>query len=137
AGSLLVQSRALDAARGAGIVVSAPKPAAPPEPDPDILEDDPPEILDDDEVAAPEVGPGPTKPTGSKRPSGRKRGDSDSDEELGGSTRDPGKAAELAEQGMSALSAGRRSEASGLFNQAISYDHRNAMALMGLSQVYF
>ncbi|HLT40736.1 MAG TPA: tetratricopeptide repeat protein, partial [Enhygromyxa sp.] len=73
-------------------------------------------------------------PTGKK---GGRRPKSGGDEQLGSHARDPHKAAELAEQGMAALSAGRRSEASGLFNQAISYDHSNAMALMGLSQVYF
>ena len=33
--------------------------------------------------------------------------------------------------------AGQRSQAKSLFNQAISYDPRNAKALMGLSDVYF
>ena len=137
AGSLLVQSRALDAARGAGIAVKAPAPfgEAPEVEEPEVEEPEvEPEVIEDEPVA--EVGPGP-KHVGKKPSSGRKRGTGDDDEELGGATRDPDKAAELAEQGMAALSAGRRSEASGLFNQAISYDHRNAMALMGLSQVYF
>ena len=38
---------------------------------------------------------------------------------------------------MTALAAGRRNDAKNLFDQAISYDSRNAMALMGLSDVYF
>ncbi len=59
------------------------------------------------------------------------------DAELGKGERNPDKADELADQGLSALRAGRRSEASKLFNQAISYDNRSAKALMGLSDVYF
>jgi tetratricopeptide (TPR) repeat protein len=38
---------------------------------------------------------------------------------------------------MSALRSGNRSEAERLFNQAIASDVRNAMALMGLSNIYF
>jgi len=133
AGSLLVQTRALDAARGAGISVTAPtesgaalgQPTPPPDGELDGAPGD-----DDDDDATGESQPNPTKPSGGKRKPG-------SDESLGGSARDPGKAAELAKQGTAALQAGRRSEATNLFNQAISYDHRNAMALIGLSDVYF
>jgi serine/threonine protein kinase len=56
---------------------------------------------------------------------------------LGSAERDPAKAKELAEQGQAALRAGRRSEASSLFNQAIAFDHTNAAALSGLSDIYF
>jgi len=56
---------------------------------------------------------------------------------LGSGERDPDKAKQLAEEGQSALRSGRRSEASSLFNQALAHDHTNAMALMGLSDVYF
>jgi serine/threonine protein kinase len=56
---------------------------------------------------------------------------------LGGAERDPERAKELAEQGMAALRAGRRSEASSLFNQAIAFDRSNATALMGLSDIAF
>ncbi|MBC8074055.1 MAG: hypothetical protein IAG13_37390, partial [Deltaproteobacteria bacterium] len=56
---------------------------------------------------------------------------------LGAATRDPVKAKELAEQGLAALRSGKRSEASSLFNQAIAYDHTNAAALSGLSDIYF
>ena len=38
---------------------------------------------------------------------------------------------------MAALRAGQRSKAASLFNQAISFDRKNAKALMGLSDVYF
>jgi tetratricopeptide (TPR) repeat protein len=58
-------------------------------------------------------------------------------EKLGGSTRDPERARELAKEGHSALSAGRRKDAESLFNQAIGYDSRCAEALIGLSDVYF
>ena len=51
--------------------------------------------------------------------------------------RDPAKAAKLAGQGVMALKAGRRSEAGGLFNQAISFDRKNVEALIGLSDVFF
>ena len=51
--------------------------------------------------------------------------------------RDPKRARELAEEGSAALRAGRRSDASTLFHQAIAYDNRNVKALMGLSDVYF
>ncbi|MBL8947145.1 MAG: protein kinase [Myxococcales bacterium] len=56
---------------------------------------------------------------------------------LGGAERDPDRAKELAEQGMAALRAGRRSDASSLFNQAIAFDRSNATALMGLSDIAF
>jgi serine/threonine protein kinase/tetratricopeptide (TPR) repeat protein len=56
---------------------------------------------------------------------------------LGDAERDPDRAKQLAESGQSALRAGKRSEASSLFNQALAHDHTNAMALMGLSDVYF
>ena len=51
--------------------------------------------------------------------------------------RDPARARELADQGAKALRAGKRSEAESLFHQAISFDNRNANALMGLSDIYF
>ena len=51
--------------------------------------------------------------------------------------RDTGRARELADEGMKALSGGRRGDAESLFHQAIAYDNRNVKALMGLSDVYF
>lgn len=54
-----------------------------------------------------------------------------------GAKRDPEKAAELAKQGKAALASGRRDEAESLFEQAISYDRRNADALIGLSDIFF
>ncbi|MEZ4448844.1 MAG: serine/threonine-protein kinase [Nannocystaceae bacterium] len=51
--------------------------------------------------------------------------------------RDPKKAQELAQSGLSALQAGRRAEAEGLFHQALSFDNRSAVALMGLSDIAF
>jgi serine/threonine protein kinase len=140
AGSLLVQSHALDAARGAGIAVDAPPSEPLPEPVPE------PEPLPSDDSGA--VEPVVEDTTGELgetdgevetedgKPSTKKK-KKDPSERLGGNAADPGKAAELAEQGMAALRAGKRSEATNLFNQAISYDSRNAMALMGLSDVYF
>ncbi len=138
AGSVLVQSRALDAARGAGIAVSkAPQPD--PEPEPDLQPDEPDPVVDP--VPKPDPSPdialeGETEGEviDDSKPSKKKK---KGDEKLGNNTADPGKAAQLAEQGMAALQAGRRSEATNLFNQAISYDSRNAMALMGLSDIYF
>jgi serine/threonine protein kinase len=56
---------------------------------------------------------------------------------LGEAERDPGRAEQLAAEGAAALRAGRRQEAASLFHQAISFDRRNANALMGLSDVYF
>jgi tetratricopeptide (TPR) repeat protein len=67
----------------------------------------------------------------------KKLGGSSGDAGLGKGKKDPKKASELASQGVTALRAGRRSEAMSLFNQAIGYDRSNAKALMGLSDVYF
>ncbi|EDM79510.1 serine/threonine protein kinase [Plesiocystis pacifica SIR-1] len=144
--SALASNRAVDAARGAGInVASAPPPPTAPV-DADEGADDG-EIIDDDAGAEAGEGAGeageeePVIDSAStkkrnRRPKKSNSGSGD-DETLGGSTRDPDKAAELAKQGMDALRAGRRSEAKTLFNQAISYDRRNAMALMGLSDINF
>jgi serine/threonine protein kinase len=148
AGAVLVQSRALDAARGAGIVVAPPPETQPiAQPDPE-LEPEPkskpglePELEPELEPVIDEGGEDGegaetdgevidgTKPTKKKK--------KDDDEKLGANAANPGKASELAEQGMAALNAGRRSEATNLFNQSISYDSRNAMSLMGLSDIYF
>ncbi|PRQ02591.1 Serine/threonine-protein kinase Pkn1 [Enhygromyxa salina] len=136
AGSLLIQSRALEAARGAGIAVTnvpAPQPAQPqpdaedPGPDPDTGELAVEEGETGDETEADDK-PG-------KRPGGRRP--KDDDEKLGSNARDPSKADALAQEGMAALRAGKREQAKDLFNQAISYDQRNGTALMGLSDVYF
>ena len=56
---------------------------------------------------------------------------------LGGAERNPERAKQLAEEGLAALRAGRRAEASSLFNQAIAFDRGNAAALMGLSDIAF
>jgi len=136
AGAALVQSRALDAARGAGIEVANPVPPPPTEPAPV----DPPESLDEDDLLDEGETEGDLsdepehKSGGGKRRPKSNKGD---DVNLGGHSRNPSKAADLAEQGMVALRAGRRNEAKSLFNQAISYDPRNGKALMGLSDVYF
>jgi len=53
------------------------------------------------------------------------------------SKRDAAQAVELAKQGQAAISGGRRGEAQSLFNQALSFDNRNAAALMGLSDIAF
>jgi serine/threonine protein kinase len=133
AGSVLVQSRALDAARGAGITVAAapqPEPIPEPEPEPEPIPEPEPEI----DPVIDEAGETEGEVIDETKPTKKKKKD---DEKLGANTANPGKAAELAEQGMAALNAGRRSEATNLFNQSISYDSRNAMSLMGLSDIYF
>jgi serine/threonine protein kinase len=137
-GSAMVQAKALRVVRGAGISVKAPVVEPVPEPVPDVVPEPGPavpvgtdELLIDDPALAGDVPPIPDEP-GTKKTKKRK-----GDESLGGATRDPDKAAALAKQGMTALDAGRRDEAKGLFNNAIAYDQRNAMALMGLSDVYF
>jgi len=56
---------------------------------------------------------------------------------LGGAERDPARASALADEGLAALRAGRRADASSLFNQAIAFDRSNAAALMGLSDIAF
>jgi len=136
ASSALVQSRALDAVRGAGIEVDA-TPGVPPPPvedtDTDTGAEDG-ELEDSGETGEELVDePDPKGGNGKRRPKSSK----DDDEKLGSNARDPAKAAALAEEGVTALRAGKRGEAKTLFNQAISYDPRNAKALMGLSDVYF
>lgn len=114
------------------LVAAAAKPP-PPTPDPaDFALGDPaadePEIETAEEpVANPTPRPKKTRRTKTKDPT----------ELLGQAERDPERARELAEQGLAALRAGQRSKASSLFNQAISFDRKNAKALMGLSDVYF
>lgn len=138
--SVIGRSMGEKAARGAGIAVAA-RPEPEPEPiDDPILEDDVgetgDEVLEEPEPE-PDIttfGGGKVKKGGKGGKKGNKGGD---DETLGGSGSDPAKARELAEQGQAALNAGKRNEAKNLFNQAVSYDRRNAMALMGLSDVYF
>ncbi|MEZ4383940.1 MAG: protein kinase [Nannocystaceae bacterium] len=51
--------------------------------------------------------------------------------------RDAERAKELADEGQAALAKGRRDEAQKLFNQALSFDNRNATALIGLSDIAF
>lgn len=79
----------------------------------------------------------PATKAGSRPKKTRRTRTKDPTELLGQAERNPQKAAELAEQGIAALRAGQRSKASSLFNQAISFDRKNARALMGLSDVYF
>jgi tetratricopeptide (TPR) repeat protein len=57
--------------------------------------------------------------------------------DLGRSKRDPKKAAELARRGRKALAASKSSEAETLFEKALGFDRHNAMALIGLSDVFF
>ncbi|HEY0135309.1 MAG TPA: tetratricopeptide repeat protein, partial [Nannocystis sp.] len=105
--------------RGAGLRpperarVAAAEPA--PEPDVAIV----PPVLEDTPDAAPDRPAKPGKPV------------------LARNQRDPARARKLADEGAKALRAGNRSEAENLFHQAISFDNRNAKALMGLSDVYF
>ena len=76
-------------------------------------------------------------PTGTSTKKRTKKKKKDSEIELNRAKKDPERARELAEEGQAALRAGQRSKAEKLFHQAISYDSRNAKALMGLSDVYF
>lgn len=105
----------------------------PPEPDPDDFDlGDP--AVDEPEV---EVAVEPTASAGPRAKKTRRTKTKDPTELLGQAERNPEQASELAEQGLAALRAGQRSKASSLFNQAISFDRKNAKALMGLSDVYF
>lgn len=56
---------------------------------------------------------------------------------LGTQGRDPTRSRQLTWQGQRALKLGQRSQAEALFNRAIAFDRTNAIALMGLSDVYF
>ncbi|KIG17866.1 serine/threonine protein kinase [Enhygromyxa salina] len=135
-GSLLIQSRALEAARGAGIAVTnVPAPPTLPQPQPqtDGPDEDTGELEAGDTDGELDTG---EQDKSDKRSNGR-RPKSGNNEKLGNNTRDPAKADALAQQGMAALRAGKREQAKDLFNQAISYDQRNGTALMGLSDVYF
>ncbi|MCA9714256.1 MAG: protein kinase [Myxococcales bacterium] len=53
------------------------------------------------------------------------------------SKRDPAQSSQLASDGKAALKSGRRKDAEALFFQAIAFDNNNAMALSGLSDIYF
>ncbi|MFO0631425.1 MAG: protein kinase [Nannocystaceae bacterium] len=108
------------------VAVAAPVPAPEPIPAPAIEEATPPvEIVAD---------PADAKAVALAK---KKKQVADPRAMLGTAERDPAKAKELAEQGLAALRAGRRSEASSLFNQAIAYDRSNGTALMGLSDIAF
>ena len=107
------------------LVAAATK--APPAPDPADFD------LGDD---PPDATPATAEPTAPKKKKHRTK-TKDPTELLGQAERNPEKAAELADQGVAALRAGQRSKAASLFNQAISFDRKNAKALMGLSDVYF
>lgn len=91
--------------------------------------------LGDPAVGEPEAGP--ARNAGARAKKTRRTRTQDPTELLGQAERNPEQATELAEQGLAALRAGQRSKASSLFNQAISFDRKNAKALMGLSDVYF
>ncbi len=81
--------------------------------------------------------PEPVKGTKTVKGPGKKKTEEDPEEPIGEIKRDPAKASELASEGKAALAAGRRDEAEGLFNQAISYDRKNPEALIGLSDIFF
>jgi serine/threonine protein kinase len=53
------------------------------------------------------------------------------------SKRDPKQAKMLATDGKAALKSGRRKDAEALFYQALAFNNKNAMALSGLSDIYF
>ncbi|HEY8376849.1 MAG TPA: protein kinase, partial [Nannocystis sp.] len=144
---LSAQTAILEVARGAGVAVApaeepAPKPKAepnasnePPPPPPPV--DTPPDVATEP-VDAP-LDPGGKKTTGKADPraAGTKKKGDDEGDEVAEAKRDPAKSSELSNQGKAALAAGRRDEAEALFNQAVSYDRRNAEALIGLSDIYF
>ncbi len=130
---------AQEAMRSAGVL----PPEAPetktekPEPTPEVKPpvDDP--VLVEDPVPTPVADPEPTTKKGRSTP-GKKKVDDDPEGALDPEIkRDPAKASELARQGTAALNGGRRAEAEGLFNQAVSFDRKCAEALIGLSDVYF
>ncbi len=122
-----------EAARGTGIEVptAVPEPTKEPEDvkppvEPPVVEPPPDPVVEDPKKGGKK---GPVKPKSDELAEG----------ELENSAvkRDPAKASELAAQGTVALNAGRRAEAEGLFNQAISFDRKCAEALIGLSDIYF
>jgi len=51
--------------------------------------------------------------------------------------RDPKRSRKLSSEAASALAAGQRKKAEGLFHQALAFDNRNAAALIGLSDIHF
>ncbi len=86
-------------------------------------------------AAEPEPEPEPDK-TGGGAKTGKPAG-AGAGAGAGKVKRDPARAIQLAQEGQAALAGGRRAEAENLFNQALSFDNRNAMALMGLSDIAF
>lgn len=114
-------------------IVAAATNVPPPAPDPaDFALGDP-----EPEEPAVEVAQEPAPNAGHRPKKTRRTRTKDPTELLGQAERDPERANELAADGLAALRAGQRSKASSLFNQAISFDRKNAKALMGLSDVYF
>jgi tetratricopeptide (TPR) repeat protein len=124
-----------ETARGAGVAL--PESAPPPDKDPEVK---PPPV--EPPPVAPPVEPTPVVEDPSKKgktPGKEKKSDELAEGELESAAvkRDPAKASELAAQGEAALKAGRRAEAEGLFNNAISFDRKCARALIGLSDIHF
>lgn len=122
------RSRAQDPERGAGTEEpkeATPEAAIPPDPVEEAVE------------VEPESAPTPKSGKGGGGRKAKKKIKFNTGVDLTGAARDPEKAAALASEGKAALRSGRRSEASRLFNQAISYDRKNGTALMGLSDIYF
>ncbi len=111
------------------LVAAVTKPPAPDPADFQLDEEPPPVAVSPQEQRAEE--------SPEKKDRRTRRRTQDPSELLGQAERDPQRAADLAEQGLDALRSGQRSKASSLFNQAISFDRKNAKALMGLSDVYF
>ena len=113
--------------RGAGIQLPqkpAPRPPEPKPPEPEPPPPDPVPVPEDSTGGAADLAPPPDAERPKKAANLK-------------SNRDPAKAKRLADDGVAALKAGRRSDAESLFHQAIFYDNRNARALMGLSDIYF
>ncbi len=131
------------AAKRRGIALKQPGPASVGGSDatPEVVEDPPPVVEDPPPVAeggtTGDEGDDPSGGTGKTGGGGSKSHNKKGDDELTQAKRDPARAAELAAEGNTALRAGRRSEAAGLFNQALALDSRCAPALMGLSDIEF
>ncbi|MCA9636362.1 MAG: hypothetical protein KC420_10085, partial [Myxococcales bacterium] len=84
---------------------------------------------DGDDVEVGEVGEGGHASS--------KTGGGDPDVRRPATQRDPKESRRLSTEAASALAAGQRKKAEGLFHQALSFDNRNAAALIGLSDIHF
>lgn len=123
------------------MVVEVEPEEAPPEPAEPAVEEEIIEVDPEPERPVVDIPPPPTgiqtRDVQIESPARKRVRGPDPQAVVGPTTADPSRAADLASQGSAALRAGRRAEASALFNQAVAFDRRNAEALMGLSDIYF